>query len=392
MINLTKIYSQNDPQCSNQQLGTSNSLIGPAGCFVTAYANLANYYGHDVNVTQMNQLLIDTGQFYDGSEIASGDSLSKVYSDIVYQTRGVNYDMLKDYLNSGFPVILNLYAPNLAGSHFVLALGYDGDKIMIADSWDGGIKPASTYGGIQEMIFFKGTINNNQNNNTDMTTLTDEDYNTIVSLGFKENADVLKARGITSGDYTDRVRELNDSIQRPLFHTAIQNQEFDTDTRTKLDNAINNKDASYIVAFSGSAPRKYLDAVTKQSQGLENEVQTLTVKNSTLNQAKTDLENKLSSTNASLEPVSKKVQDLELQVDTFQKNSSEKPVWASKKAIVTILATIGFTVLAIYDPNTFLAVRNSPIFPMIAIYILSQTGVDITNISNQTKPTDASRN
>lgn len=213
-------------------------------------------------------------------------------------------------------------------------------------------------------------INNqpNQNTNTDMTTLTQDDVNTLTNLGFGDNAKVLQQTGIRAGDYIDRVGELaasrkllNDSIQASLFHDAIKNQEFDADTRTNLGNAINDKNANYIVSFSGSEPRKYLTILQTQCDNLKKQILATA---STPNSAP---------------------------VDQSQQNSSTKPIWASKKAILTALVSTAAVALAAYNPNAFLLIRNSPLFPLVATYLLGQSGVDIANIINQTNVTDASK-
>jgi len=257
MITLPKIYSQNDPSWQQSNLGTSDISLGNAGCYVTTFANLATFYGHVTNVIQMNQLLDNAGQFFDGSEIASDSSLSVLYPDLEYQTTTNDSNLLNTYLDANEPVILKLNAPSLAGTHFALAIGYQDGQLMIADSWDGTVKPVTAYGDILNMIFYK------IKNNNDMTTLTTDDYNTLVNLGFKDNADVLISRGITSGDYTDRIKELADSISRPKFYDAVNSQAFDLETKAHLSGAISNKDATYIIAFAGSEPRKGLFTVNQ---------------------------------------------------------------------------------------------------------------------------------
>ena len=216
-------------------------------------------------------------------------------------------------------------------------------------------------------------------------------------IQYRTTGKIINNQPATNSNMTDLTQLTDQQIKdaglarKQWFYDGVGRLTFDEATRTNLINSISQSDYDYLLSFSGSEPRKLLATQMQKNQDSQVEIQTLIAKAATLNQAQTDLENKLSSSNTSLESASKKVQDLELRLDTLQQNSSTKPVWASKKVIVTALASIGFTALAAYDPNTFLAVRNSPIFPMVATYLLGQSGVDIANIINQTNVTDASK-
>ena len=385
MINLTKIYSQNDTRWANSPLGVSSSTIGRAGCYVTAYANLANFYNHDIDVLQMNQALIDAGQFSDSSEISSGDSLSKVYADIEYQTRGIDYQMMTEYLNNNNPVILNLYAPNLAGSHFVLALGYDGDNLMIADSWDGTIEPAKIYGAIQEMLFYKPQINTNQNKpmpeilKQKMFDLITSLRNDTVRQSVYDNWD--RANGNTTEASLDKeplvwIKDMID--QSALFHIKTEDQ---------LNAWINQWGLTRLYELGQySQVETWYNRLVAENKIIKPDTNQSTIELANLRIANQQLASKINEYSQQLSVANQKIKDLELQIQQGAKqNSSDKPIWQSKKAIITLIALIASTVLSIYSPDTFIAIRNSPVFPLVGTYLLAQSGIDIVGIFNQTK-------
>ena len=152
------VYSQNDIRWKNELLGFSKtSTIGLYGCYVTAFAQLATYYGKNVNPLEMNELFKKCNCFVNGSYLNASNVLSKVYPDIRYvETWWLDNVILTDehingikwWLDRGYPVILKVKTKL---GHYVLAIGWD-NGIVIADPRDGKIKKLSAYGNEKEVI------------------------------------------------------------------------------------------------------------------------------------------------------------------------------------------------------------------------------------------------
>ena len=52
-----QIYSQRDPQWASQKLGTViGATIGQYGCFITSFAMIARYYGHQITPNALNDI------------------------------------------------------------------------------------------------------------------------------------------------------------------------------------------------------------------------------------------------------------------------------------------------------------------------------------------------
>lgn len=148
-------FSQNDGRWSNNLLGFSSwEKMGPYGCFVTAFANVAQAQGMDVDPAGMNQRLKDAGQFVRDSygqiaDVAGYASLGAVapHSHFVEQ---VNWPADKvapaDYFDvrssTSTEIIIMLdYHPETAGvqTHFcrVIGLNEARNDVEIVDSYTG---------------------------------------------------------------------------------------------------------------------------------------------------------------------------------------------------------------------------------------------------------------
>lgn len=148
-------FSQNDPAWKDQLLGFSTwEKMGPFGCLVTAFANVAQAQGQDFSPATMNQKLKDAGQFVRDAygqvaDIASYAALSSVapHSRFVEQKNWpaqevapFSYFDVRKSTDTEVIIMLD-YHPETAGvqSHYCRVIGLNEAKndIEIVDSYTG---------------------------------------------------------------------------------------------------------------------------------------------------------------------------------------------------------------------------------------------------------------
>lgn len=188
--------SQRDSRWSGQRLGVVNSTtIGSHGCVITSMCMIATYYGHPLFPDTLDDILTDRGLYYDGN-LYVNNSITKIYPDIKFdkvifcETTPAPIIEIKNYLDQGKPVVVALI--NQGIRHYILIIGYEGDKLFANDPWQGDKVSINDRWGdptskILQINFFSGTIPTKQtvNNNTpsvsDQTTI-----NLGLELGFME--------------------------------------------------------------------------------------------------------------------------------------------------------------------------------------------------------------
>lgn len=148
-------FSQNDPRWANNLLGFSSwEKMGPFGCLVTAFANVAQAQGEDVDPAQMNERLKAQGKFVRDSygqiaDISGYSALSSVapHSRFVEQQNWpgtvvapYSYFDVRSSTNTEIIIMLD-YHPETAGvqSHYCRIIGLNDkkDDIEILDSYTG---------------------------------------------------------------------------------------------------------------------------------------------------------------------------------------------------------------------------------------------------------------
>jgi hypothetical protein len=155
MIGTKADFSQNDPRWANTMLGFSSwEKIGLYGCLVTAFANVAQAQGTDLDPNSANQALKDKGLYVIDSynqiaDIRGYAALQQIapHSQFVEQ---VNWpgDKLAPYSyfdvrsSTDTEIIIKLdYHPERAGvqDHYCRVVGLNAaqNDIEIVDSWDG---------------------------------------------------------------------------------------------------------------------------------------------------------------------------------------------------------------------------------------------------------------
>lgn len=133
--------SQRDSRWSGQRLGTVNeTTIGSHGCVITDMAMLSTYYNHPILPNQIDDILTDRGLYFDGNLFVNG-AITKLFPDIKFErvvfceTTPAPLDEIKKYLDEGKPVVVALI--NQGIRHYILVVGYEGNKIFANDPWQG---------------------------------------------------------------------------------------------------------------------------------------------------------------------------------------------------------------------------------------------------------------
>jgi Papain-like cysteine protease AvrRpt2 len=171
---LPQVFSQRDPRWAGVELGTAPGVtIGGYGCYLTSFAMIAGYYGHQVTPPQLNQVFVQKQDFVN-QDLLRDDDLSQAFADCAYlgsrDYGAVPADLA--YLQQALSapersVALELdFDHNPADgiqTHFVVALDCDGTNVTIADPWYGTVDAFATHYGndpattIQKMVIYSGS-------------------------------------------------------------------------------------------------------------------------------------------------------------------------------------------------------------------------------------------
>lgn len=174
MRTFPQIYSQRDSQWASQRLGTVDGVtIGQYGCYITSFAMIAGYFGHQISPNALDDIFTNKGLYTDGDLVKSDADLSQVFPDILfkqtydYSNGPADLNLLQQLsADDSIAVILELdfdHDPNDGiQTHFVCLHEYDGNTFKIYDPWYGtdddfslhyGSNPSQT---IQKFVVYKG--------------------------------------------------------------------------------------------------------------------------------------------------------------------------------------------------------------------------------------------
>lgn len=134
------IYNQRDVRWKDHPLGTK-STIGANGCLITAVSMLCNYHGHASNPYQLNEWLTENEGYLD-SNLFLWAAIERLYPDMKFD--GFVYNptevQIADYIRRGqLPILFVDFDDStpLIEMHWVLGIGVEGGKVIIADPWTG---------------------------------------------------------------------------------------------------------------------------------------------------------------------------------------------------------------------------------------------------------------
>lgn len=138
-------YSQRDTRWANELLGhnTDRSFnLANYGCAVTAVSNMLWYMGHpEMNPSWMNNWLKGNGGFLPGGGLLVWSAVNKVSGDIRSQGYTTDKVALNNFIaKEGSFAIVQVKGPGFP-MHFVCMPLTN----TILDSWDGKLKPLSSY-------------------------------------------------------------------------------------------------------------------------------------------------------------------------------------------------------------------------------------------------------
>lgn len=144
-LNITPL-NQRDPRWKDQRLGTKNgTTIGSDGCVVTSASMMYTFYGKPTMPDQLDNFLTDNILYYNQSKEPANlwvpANVSKWLAGMKFDrmvkcgTTPAPITEIKAYLDQGKPVFVWVMNNNVF--HCVLAVGYEGNEIIVNDPWRG---------------------------------------------------------------------------------------------------------------------------------------------------------------------------------------------------------------------------------------------------------------
>lgn len=139
-LNITPL-NQRDPRWKDQRLGTKNgTTIGSDGCVVTSASMMYTFYSKPTMPDQLDNFLTDN-KLYAELNLWVPANVSKWLQSMKFD-RMVKCDTtpapigeIKAYLDQGEPLFVWVLNNNVY--HCVLAVGYEGNEIIVNDPWRG---------------------------------------------------------------------------------------------------------------------------------------------------------------------------------------------------------------------------------------------------------------
>lgn len=134
------LFTQNDPQWGDDQLGPTDQTMGEAGCAVSSAAMVLRFYGLDTDPGRLNQFLDEHDGYteqgwlkWEGVEPLAPGRVRHAYEDLP------SYALMDSNLKRGNPVIVRVRLPS-GITHFVVVMGKDGFDYLIRDPSSAGLR------------------------------------------------------------------------------------------------------------------------------------------------------------------------------------------------------------------------------------------------------------
>ena len=129
-----KHYYQDDPSWSKDIMKSCNQTIGTAGCTLTSFAMIANYYGcMNDDPDQVNTVMGSNAcpfMYYVAAERYGLSVANAIHRDV---SDSDAIDFIIGGISANRPVLVGMQKDYSSNTHFVLAYGYDGSTIYIHD-------------------------------------------------------------------------------------------------------------------------------------------------------------------------------------------------------------------------------------------------------------------
>jgi hypothetical protein len=129
------VYSQNDPRWSDEVMQGAGDQIGPFGCALTSTAMVLNYYGANIDPSQLNSCLGS------GADLLNWDKAPPCSNGTTQFVSKFDFtwDHLDSILKAGEPAIVGMVRGQ-TGMHFIVVTGGQGQiaaNYSVTDPWDG---------------------------------------------------------------------------------------------------------------------------------------------------------------------------------------------------------------------------------------------------------------
>ena len=142
------VYNQRDTRWKDHPLGTK-STIGANGCLMTCASMVCNHFGHASNPYSLNEWLTNNEGYLDGN-LFLWDAIERLHPDLKFD--GFVYSpieaVIAAYIQRGqLPIMFVDFNDDtpLIEMHWVLGIGVENGRVIIADPWTG------TMGRLSEM-------------------------------------------------------------------------------------------------------------------------------------------------------------------------------------------------------------------------------------------------
>lgn len=138
-----KRYNQRSDGWKHQKIGNSDKKMGDYGCYITCLSMTLSYYGKDLNPRHLNEVLTRI-QAFNGAYLnmwTAAKHFNFTFGGIEnFHDTPAPVDRIIKRIDDGHPTIIKVdFFPETRpiDVHFVLAVGYTDNDLIINDPWTG---------------------------------------------------------------------------------------------------------------------------------------------------------------------------------------------------------------------------------------------------------------